>query len=99
MGKKREYEDDDGRTIADMSDLHMGSAWKFQKPPKESRQPQPPEADAGRRAGRPWEDYDTMSSDERRYYIFGAMKAGLLIALAFIAGLGLVVLLMLLIWA
>ena len=36
-----------------------------------------------------------MTPEERRWYVLGAMKAGLLIGLAYIVGLGLVVLLFL----
>ena len=79
MGKKREYDDDDGRTIADMSGLYMGGT------------PAKPDKEQG-------EEY-SLSKSERRYYILGALKAGLLIAFAFIAGLGLVVGLLLLLWS
>ncbi len=77
MGKKRAYDDDDGRTIADMSGLEMGI-------PRNRRQDQGEEIQ--------------MSKGERRFYILGALKAGLLVALAFIVGLGLVIGLLLLLW-
>lgn len=78
LGKKREYDDDDGRTIADMSGLDMGIP-KRQDPPREQE--------------------NILSKSERRLYILGALKAGFLIAFAFIAGLGLVVGLLLLLWS
>lgn len=77
MGKKRDYDDDDGRVIADMSGLEMGI-------PKKQRQDHRKEIQ--------------MTKEERRFYILGALKAGLLVALAFLVGLGLVVGLLLLLW-
>ena len=92
MKKRREYEDDDGRTIADMSDISRPSAFlpRREKPrgqkqedsflfeKKEREQPFTPE--------------------ERRMYVLAALKASLLIAAAFIAGLGAVILVMVLAW-
>lgn len=47
---------------------------------------------------RPWEQPELMTPQERRMYVLGALKAALLIGLAFIVGLGLVVLFLLQIW-
>lgn len=91
--KPREYEDDDGRTIADMSDLSRPSLlfWHLKGPG--DRRP------AGRDSRpKPALPEDDISPKARMWYMLGALKAALLIALAFIVGLGLLVLLMLLIW-
>ena len=76
MKKNRIYDDDDGRTIADMSDIGRQPLFL----------PRLPEND------RPWEQTG-LTKEERLWYTLGALKAALLIALAFIGGLGLIVLL------
>lgn len=94
--EKREYDDDDGRTIADMSEVGRPNLLGFRRLPGGEKAPareEPPE----KREERPWED-SSINRDERRMYVLGALKAALLIALAFIVGLGLVIALMLLIW-
>lgn len=96
--KKRQYDDDDGRTIADMSGVGRPNPLFLPRAPlgrkkEEPEQPQQPQEGAER----PWEDAP-ISREERRMYILGALKAALLIALAFIAGLGLVIVLMLALW-
>ena len=90
-GGKRVHEDDDGRTIADMSDLARPGMLGFRKAKQPSAPvPEHPSDDA------PWHQPEPiMTPEERRWYILGAMKAALLIGLAFIAGIGLVVLLFL----
>ena len=90
--KDRVYEDDDGSTIADMSGLSRpGLSGGFRKPQRPAApQPEEPQRDE------PWREAEPlMTPEERRWYVLGAMKAALLIGLAFIVGLGLVVLLFL----
>ncbi|MBD5133300.1 MAG: hypothetical protein HDT38_02335 [Clostridiales bacterium] len=86
---KKVYDDDDGHTIADMSGIQRQPLFLPRLParrrPGAPAQPEP-ERD------RPHEQLD-LTPEERRWYILGALKACLLIALAFIAGLGLIVLL------
>ena len=85
--KKREYDDDDGRTIADMSGVTRQNLFLPRLPPDRRAKAQPaPEPENGR----PWEEHG-LSPEEQRWYILGALKAAMLIALAFIAGLGLIV--------
>ena len=89
MKKRKEYDDDDGRTIADMSWVGapapmFGGLGKKKTGHDEPETEQTPPTDLTRK--------------ERRMYIFGALGAALLIAGAFIVGLGLAILLMLLIW-
>lgn len=90
MRKKRVYDDDDGRTIADMSGVQRQPLFLPRLPEGARRtaaRPAPPEENA-----RPWEETG-LSKKERLWYLLGALKAALLIALAFIGGLGLIVLL------
>lgn len=88
---KRVYEEDDGRTIADMSGVSRPNVFLPRLPPRrQDPKPASPPEPAGWAA--PWEE-GGLSREERRWYILGALKAALLIALAFGAGLGLIVLL------
>ncbi len=101
MGRKRSLPDnDDGRTVADMSGLERpsllgslvgGRARDAIKRPGHAAQEERPRQD------RPWEDAG-LSREERRWYLLGALKAALLIAVVFIAGLGLFIALLLLLW-
>ena len=86
---KKQYEDDDGRTIADMSALTPGGGFKGFTQNKKKQEEQ-------EREERPWED--TFTREERRMYMLGALKAALLIALVFIVGLGLVTAFLLFLW-
>ncbi|EET62208.1 hypothetical protein BRYFOR_05872 [Marvinbryantia formatexigens DSM 14469] len=87
---KKQYDDDDGRIIADMSALSPGGGRKrFASPEKEQEE-------SGREE-RPWED--TFTKEERRMYTLGALKAALLIAMVFIIGLGLVTAFLLFLWS
>ena len=70
MAPRKDWDDDDGRIIADMSALRKPSS----------------------------ENEFEFTPRERRMYVLGALKAALLIALAFIAGLGAAVWLMIQIW-
>ena len=89
--KSRIYDDDDGRTIADMSGVGHQPVFLPRRPQR--RTPDRTEDD---RAVPPREE-DLLTPQERRWYVLGALKAALLIGLVFIVGLGLVVLLFL--WA
>ena len=89
--KKRVYEDDDGRTIADMSGVEGPSLFVPRSPGQKKTPAQPENKD------RPWEDTG-MTRKERRLYVLGAMKATMLIALAYIVGLGLLIALLLWLW-
>ena len=90
--RERVHEEDDGRTIADMSDLARPGMFGFRKPQKPSAAPaaapEQPSADE------PWREAEPlMTPEERRWYVLGALKAALLIGMAFVVGIGLVVLL------
>lgn len=101
MERKRKLPDhDDGRTIADMSGVERPSLLgslagermrdAIKRSGHASREEHP-------RTDRPWEDTG-LSREERRWYLLGALKAALLIALVFIVGLGLFIALLLLLW-
>ncbi len=92
MARRNEvYEDDDGRTVADMSDLSRPSLFL---PRKSGRRKDmgPPEDESSSQPRQDWDPKD------RRLYIFGALRAGLLIALIYFLGFGLLIGLLLLIW-
>ena len=93
----RRYEDDDGRTVADMSGIEghgsflsamIGLRGERKRRRRETETPRA--EDDG--------DKIELTREERRWYILGAMKAALLIFLAFAVGLGLIILLMVLFW-
>ena len=88
MRKKKIYDDDDGRTIADMSGIGAPSPifGGIKENPRQEETDDPPQS-------------LNMTRQERGAFILGAMGAGLLIALAFILGLGLAILLMILLWS
>ena len=86
---KKVYDDDDGRTIADMSGLDFPGAFSFRgvRPKKPERG-----AEQSDLTDRPWEARkDQFSRSERRMAILGALKAALLIGSAYIVGLGLLI--------
>ena len=86
----KEYEDD-GRTIADMSGVdqrNVLSGLLFFRHPYGKRQNVP--EDQG--------SEPPVSPDERRMWVFGALRAALLVALAYIGVLGGAIALMVLLW-
>ena len=95
---KKVYDDDDGRTIADMSGLSQQPLWIPRLPSgRKEPAPRPEEPD---REDRPWEkDRNTVSKEEKRWYVLGALKAALLIALVFIVGLGACIALLIWLWS
>lgn len=91
--KPREYEDDDGRTVADMSEVHRRSLFIPRgNPHQESPKHEDDHNDSSSSQNPP------LTRKETRSFIFGALSAGLLIALVFIIGLGLAIAIMLFIW-
>ncbi len=93
--EKRKYEDDDGRIVADMSGLSspsMGGWLPPRRPGREKAQAQLQEDE------HPLED-QPLTWRERLWCTLGALGASLLIGLAFLVGLGLVILLLLLLWS
>lgn len=94
-------EEDDGRTIADMSDLAPHRNWLGgwsssaggQTPRRETAPaPQQPSQD------RPWEQPPTMDRQQRFWAVMGALKASLLIGMVYVVAFGLFGWLLLSIW-
>ena len=79
-------EEDDGRTVADMSGIERPSLRLSCR----KRDLQPPDEEEWKRQ---------LSPEDRRLYIFAALQASLLIALVFIVGLGAMILLLLALWS
>ena len=88
---RKDFEDD-GRTIADMSGLDRPAMFLPRGPKKPAQTPDGPDS-----PDRPWES--TLTPEERRITILATLKAAMLIAFAFIAGLGLVTLLLIWLWS
>lgn len=103
MAPRKEWNDDDGRTIADMSDVGRSGFFVPKTRGRKSSAEQrfntlQPEAKEQASNERYWENESEFTPRERRMYVLGALKAALLIAFAFIAGLGVAVWLMIQIW-
>lgn len=91
--KPREYEDDDGRIVADMSEVHRRNLFLPRRNPSQESPKRENENNESAANQNP-----PLTRKETRSFIFGALSAGLLIALVFIIGLGLAIAIMLLIW-
>ena len=96
-GKEKNGFEDDGRTVADMSGIEghasfLGSIAGLRGRGKRRREVT--DEPDGKGEGKSVD----MTRDEKRWFIFGALGAALLIALAFVLGLGVIILLMVLIW-
>ena len=87
--RNKVYDDDDGRTIADMSDVSGPSMFL---PRRSGRKSPPVEQNGTTGSEQEWDPKD------RRLYIFGALRAALLIALVYAVGFALIIGLLLLIW-
>lgn len=102
MNKKRlDDPEDDGRTIADMSDLAPHRNWLGGWTPStgsESRRERPVQQ-AQPKQERPWEQQATFTGSQRFWAIMGALKASLLIGLVYVVGLGLIGWLLLTFWS
>ena len=109
MARKKTWDDDDGRTIASMSDVQRPNLFIPRKNQRDSHMPAHPDAvnatdsfvpveEEASENDRPWDQSDRFSKQERRCYALGALKAALLIGMAFIVGLGIAILAMILIW-
>lgn len=96
MRDPKQYEDDDGRTIADMSEL-SGRPNLLLGGLADGLRRKKPEPTAPGRPSRPWEN-NAFTPKERRMAILGALKASLLVGMAYVLGLGAIILLMILFW-
>ncbi|MBM6897056.1 hypothetical protein H9X86_06690 [Pseudoflavonifractor capillosus] len=94
--KPKKYEDDDGRVIADMSGISRpGLILPGDTASKPQTQPQQPEE--RQEDLRPWED-SGMSREDRRAYVWAALKSALLIGIIYVVVFGLIIALMLWFW-
>ena len=103
MSLKKTSFEDDGRTIADMSGVskpHLfGARPSFLSKKEASGGWSPGEEKLNKLSEERRQTENTeLSPEERRIYLFGALKASLLIAFAYIGGLGLLVWLLLCLW-
>ena len=90
----RDFEDD-GRSVADMSEIDKPSLFTFRSPPKTSASDE-----EKNKEGKAWEppEYVPMSKEDRRPYLFAAVGASLLIVAVFLVAAALLIWLMTLIW-
>ena len=104
MGPRKEWDDDDGRTIADMTGVgrpgllipRLGGRKSSAGRGLSDSAQRGPEGQTAKE--RPWENESEFTPKERGMYVLGALKAAILIALAFIVGLGAAVWLMIQVW-
>ena len=95
---ERIYEDDDGRTIADMSGIEpqpmLIPRIRKRRDRADFREPDAPAAN-----DRPWDKSGELSREERNAAIGGALKAGLLIGGVFLIAGALAILAMQALWS
>lgn len=77
---KKTYEDDDGRTIADMSGVSPPNLWGIHFPSASTDGNESPREEE---PDRPWDTSGQLSRQERRMYILGALGAALLLCVIF----------------
>lgn len=94
MKYKKEYDDDDGRTVVDMRGVEKMPLFGSLVPLSRRELERPEE-----KSSRPWETEFRLTGREKFWYIMGTLKAALLIASAYIFGLGLIILLMLMVFS
>ncbi len=94
--KDKVYEDDDGRTIADMSGVDHPSSFLPRFPSGDDGKSGHRDISSGE-DDRPWEN-SSLTKEERRAYILGALGAALLIGGIFIIVLGLLIWALLALW-
>ena len=88
--RKRDDFEDDGRTIADMSGI--GPAPTLRPHRRKAAQPPEPAND------RPWEQEPEWTAKEKLWAVLGVLKATLLIAGVYLAGLGVLLAALFLLW-
>lgn len=103
MGNKKIYDDDDGRTIADMSQVERPGM--FGHLPRSFSDRQKDSAASGRNTsprmaqdGADGTEQPPFTRRERMKYTWMALRAGLLVALVYILGCSLVIALLYLLW-
>ena len=89
---KKTYDDDDGRTIVDMSGVERPPMFgaMFRTLPSKRDEKTPQKEKKGKESG--------FTKKEQRWYIFGALGGALLIGLVFVVAFALLIILLLTIW-
>ena len=95
---RKVYDDDDGRTIADMSDLSIRTPLGYYCPGKRRNAGVGRKDDSQQGGDKNARENGSMSREARRSAVSGALAASLLIALAFIAAFGIFIALICLIF-
>ncbi len=85
---KKKYDDDDGRSIADMSNVGQPNLFTFRNPKDKNEQAQTPDED---QSERPWEKKPEMPKEDRRAYVLAAVLTALGVGAVFLVGLGLII--------
>ena len=93
MRKKKTYDDDDGRTIADMSSISRQPLIL----PRFKKSENNVDNEAQSSDDKPWEN-TSFSKKERRSYIFGALGAAVLVGSIFAISFLILILLMIFVW-
>ncbi len=90
MAKNRQYDDDDGRTVADMSGIERQPLLipRFSKKNKRADFSEAPETDEKPE----WESSEILNKKERGYFISGVLTATLGIASVFAVAIAIVIL-------
>ena len=92
--------EDDGRTVADMSEVSRGAfpgGWYPAEAESLTGSVKRMDGEEEKSPARPWED-NSLTKQERRMYVLGAMKAALLIGCVYLAGIVILIFLLLKIW-
>ena len=77
---RKTYDDDDGRTIVDMSGVERRNLWGFRFPESASSKR---EEQGEQKPDRPWDTSGQITGRERLSLILGALGAAFLVALPF----------------
>lgn len=92
--RKRRYEDDDGRTIVDMSGVERPNLFTPRIPSQEAKSRETERRQQEAMASDRSRETLDLSPGERRWAILGVLKAAFLIAIPYALGLGGIILLM-----
>lgn len=92
--KKKQYDDDDGRKIADMSDININTLGFGYVPRRRRLSVSKPENNENIK----YPDFVPLTKEETRFMMFKAMLAALGIAMVFIIGAALFILFCIYIW-
>ncbi len=85
---KKKYDDDDGRSIADMSSVGQPNLFTFRNPNDRKEQVDAPEE---KQPERPWESKPEMPKEDRRAYVLAAVLTAVGVGAVFFVGLGLII--------